>query len=500
MVQLKTPGVYINEVNAFPNSVVEVATAAPVFVGYTETATAGSTDLTGKPFRLSSIGEYITFFGAGPTPRFTRTVDDNGAHVTTQDPTTQFNLFDGVRLYFNNGGGPCWIMSVGDYDTAPKSATHFDDTVWTALEAEPEPTMVVIPDAVLMPDPAAYKAVCNAALAHCIKMQNRVAILDIYNGFRARNDPAGDPIADPKIGFRSLIQADQMSFGVAYYPWLHTSMHQANEVTYLTLTDAARQALSQDVTAEIAATYPDEASEIRKTLDAQVQAMTGDDTSADTVQTAHTALNSFSHTYKAAMGDILKAWNLMPPAAAIAGVYARTDSQIGVWKAPANTGIASVFSPAVEISNSDQEDLNMPLDGKAINAIRSFPGRGLLVWGARTLDGNSQDWRYINVRRTLIMLEQSIKLAISAFVFDPNDARTWTSVRAMIDNFLTNQWKAGALVGATPDQAFRVEIGLGTTMTPQDILDGYMNVAVQVAVTRPAEFIVLTFRQEMQSS
>ena len=127
-------------------------------------------------------------------------------------------------------------------------------------------------------------------------------------------------------------------------------------------------------------------------------------------------------------------------------------------------------------------------------------GRGVLVWGARTLDGNSQDWRYINVRRTLIMLEQSIYYAAQAYVFAPNDAGTWQTVKTMIENFLNNQWKAGALAGTKPGDAYDVSVGLGSTMTGNDILDGYMRVTVRVAPVRPAEFIVITFQQKMQSS
>jgi phage tail sheath protein FI len=159
-----------------------------------------------------------------------------------------------------------------------------------------------------------------------------------------------------------------------------------------------------------------------------------------------------------------------------------------------------VFAPAVNITHDEQEDLNIPLNGKSINAIRSFPGRGVLIWGARTLDGNSQDWRYINVRRTLIMLEQSIKMAAQAFVFEPNSAATWVTVKNTIGNYLTNKWKEGALVGAAPIEAFSVDVGLGTTMTADDILDGSMLVTVKVAVVRPAEFIVITFQQKMQTS
>jgi phage tail sheath protein FI len=171
-----------------------------------------------------------------------------------------------------------------------------------------------------------------------------------------------------------------------------------------------------------------------------------------------------------------------------------------VQKAPANTGIASVVGPVVDINHDEQEDLNVPLNGMAVNAIRTMPGKGMLIWGARTLDGNSQDWRYVNVRRTMIMLEQSIKTAAEAYVFEPNNALTWSTVKSMIENFLTNQWKAGVLMGSKPEDAFSVDVGLGSTMTGNDVLDGYMRVSVKVCVVRPAEFIVITFQQLMPTS
>ncbi|MGH9561711.1 MAG: phage tail sheath family protein, partial [Terracidiphilus sp.] len=214
----------------------------------------------------------------------------------------------------------------------------------------------------------------------------------------------------------------------------------------------------------------------------------------------HRALWQVSPLYKSVMGQIKDVLNVQPTSAAMSGVYARIDGQLGVFKAPANTGMLSVLSPCVNISSEEQEDLNSPLDGKAVNAIRAFVGRGVLIWGARTLDGNSQDWRYINVRRTIIMLEQSVKFASLAYVFEPNNASTWVTVRNMISNFLTNQWKAGALVGAKPEEAYSVDVGLGSTMTGDDILNGYMRVTVKVALVRPAEFIVLTFQQQMQTS
>ncbi len=192
--------------------------------------------------------------------------------------------------------------------------------------------------------------------------------------------------------------------------------------------------------------------------------------------------------------------NLLPPSAGMAGIYSSVDNSRGVWKAPANVSMNAVISPSVEITHAEQEDLNVTTAGKSINAIRTFIGEGTLVWGARTLDGNSLDWRYINVRRTMIMLEESIKLATKAYVFEPNVKNTWVTIKSMISNFLTGIWKRGGLAGASPEDAFGVFVGLGETMTPEDILEGRLNVTVLVAISRPAEFIEITFQQQLQKS
>lgn len=125
-----------------------------------------------------------------------------------------------------------------------------------------------------------------------------------------------------------------------------------------------------------------------------------------------------------------------------------------MWKAPANVSITSIIGPAVKIDNKEQEQLNVHFTGKSVNAIRSFTGKGTLVWGARTLAGNDNEWRYIPVRRFFVMVEESVKKATEPFVFENNDANTWIKVKVMIENFLTLQWRAGALQGAKPEDAF----------------------------------------------
>jgi hypothetical protein len=239
--------------------------------------------------------------------------------------------------------------------------------------------------------------------------------------------------------------------------------------------------------------------EIEAEID-KMDAFEDDPDAARKINTAHQIIRGVSGVYKDLMKEIREQRNLLPAAPAMAGVYTMVDNSRGVWKAPANVGLNSVIAPSVSITNEEQEDLNVTLTGKSVNAIRSFVGEGVKVWGARTLDGNSQDWRYINVRRTLIFIEQSVKAAAKAYVFEPNDSNTWLLLKGMLNNFLINLWKQGALAGSSPGEAYNVQVGLGATMTPVDILDGIMRINVKVAITRPAEFIVITFQQKMQES
>ncbi len=213
------------------------------------------------------------------------------------------------------------------------------------------------------------------------------------------------------------------------------------------------------------------------------------------------ALRIASRDYPNICKMVLDMTNLLPASGGMAGVITTIDGQVGVWEAPANTAIVGVVSLPIKLSDSQQGTLNVDsVTGKSINAIRFFNGIGILVWGARTLDGNSNDWRYLSVRRTMTFLEQSCKLAAQAYVFQPNDKNTWDAVKAMIGSFLTSVWKEGGLQGANAADAFSVDCGLGSPMTGDDLLNGFMNVTVKVAVVHPAEFIVITFQQQMAQS
>jgi uncharacterized protein len=217
--------------------------------------------------------------------------------------------------------------------------------------------------------------------------------------------------------------------------------------------------------------------------------------------TLESALLESFPLYKTIIQGLNDSATEMPPSGAVVGVYAATDRDRGVWKAPANVSLASVVGPNTVFTASQLDALNIDVNaGKSINAIRSFVGKGTLIWGARTLAGNDNEWRYVPVRRFFNTVEESIKKSTYWAVFEPNNGNTWVKVKGMIENYLTNKWKEGALVGAKPDEAFFVRIGLGTTMSAQDILEGYMKVEIGMAVVRPAEFIVLKFSHKLQQS
>jgi len=490
--QYATPGVYIEEKSAFSNSVVAVATAVPAFVGYTQKAMAGKRDLTNTPMRISSMVEFLSMFGGAPTTTFSLEADGDN-YTISPDEGTNYMLFRSMQLFYANGGGACYIVSVGDYSGGIKAAelvgTETGGGV-TALLKEQEPTMLVIPDAVLLED-GDCSSVQQAMLKHCgADTRSRFAILDVHNGHEARTLLDDDVVN----GARGAFGNNFLDFGAAYYPWLNCTVVSADDLSYKNISnaDALVDLLNSEVDDNVSAGFVKE--EKGDLIKEEIAKVSDDDADLYTVDNL---IKAVSPIYNDIIGQMKSQLNVLPPSGAIAGIYAMVDSSVGVFKAPANVSVSSVTSPTVNITAEEQEDLNLPLNGKAINAIRPFVGKGTLVWGARTLDGNSGDWRYINVRRTMIMLEQSVKFACEPYVFRPNDVNTWINVRAMIANFLRNQWQQGALVGGSESEAYSVECGLGTTMTPQDILDGYMKVTVKVAISRPAEFIVITFQQKM---
>ena len=474
-----TPGVYIEEISTLPASVAAVETAIPAFIGHTDKATKNGEDVRGVPTRITSMLEYESIFGKANPEAITITITDTYGGPPTKltertisaaltSSASVYKMYYSLRMFFDNGGGPCYIISVNDFTAGPSVGDPTDSTSLlgglAALEKVDEPTLILFPDDLSL---ANAGQVYEQSLAQCEKLQDRFVIMDV------KEEGAG-PITDAD-NFRGSFGISDLKYGAAYYPKLKSALNYGFDNSSITVA----QSSSYEGTETPAPATPTDAN--GQTLD-------------------WIAMNDPS-LHRAILAEIAKLYVTLPPSGAIAGIYARVDSQRGVWKAPANVSVRSIIGPSIKVTNEQQGSLNVDAaSGKSINVIRSFTGKGTLVWGARTLAGNDNEWRYVPVRRLFIFIEESVKKATEFVVFEPNDANTWLRVKTMIENFLSKLWRDGALAGAKPEDAFFVRVGLGSTMTAQDILEGRMNVEIGLAAVRPAEFIILKFSHKLQES
>jgi phage tail sheath protein FI len=488
VLKLSTPGVYVQEIPSIPPSVAEVETAIPAFIGYTEKAdriAAGDLKLVAN--KINNLSEYVQFYGGPAVEKddsIAITVKDHGSNnydILFKDDATKkskYNLYYSVKHFYDNGGGTCYIVSVDTYAGAGgnvKKEDFVDDNKGLSVVKEiDEVTILVIPEAANIDQTdggAQYTAVVQKMIEQAAELKDRFALIDPYKVTpKDSTDPNGDIDADVKI-IRDATKGPTFDrYAAAYYPTLVTNYGFKYDFDNLKVT-----------------TY---------TPDPGVpdQALGG-------VKMSDAKIGAGSILYSKIKNELARQYVTLPPSGAMAGVYTTVDTTKGVWKAPANESISSVVRPYIDISSREQENLNVdPSAGKSINIIRTFPGYGVLVWGARTLNGNDNEWRYISVRRFFNMVEESIKKSIQWAVFEPNTVDTWIRVRGMIENYLSLKWREGALAGAKPEQAYYVKVGLPATMTSLDVLEGRMIVEIGMAVARPAEFIVLKFIQLMQQS
>ncbi|MEL6588794.1 MAG: phage tail sheath C-terminal domain-containing protein [Bacteroidota bacterium] len=467
----KTPGVYIQEIPSFPPSVAAVETAIPVFIGYTERAEdANGNSLVMKARKISSLLNYESIYG--------RSQDETGISVDVRENAdgtdldlirvgitgrSPFRMHYAMQLFFANGGGDCYVVSTGIQSNTPL-LQRGDLSAGLAVSSNvDEVTLITFPDAPALGEGDFYGLYVEA-LIECERLQDRFTIIDV------RVDDSTNPETDASNYINFNVDAlrasvsgteDQLKYGAVYFPNLMTTLDYQ-------FSDAG----------------------------VQINQEGGDGSLSGTFAELKDKRNDY---YFKVLAKLQEFPVEMTPSAAMAGLYAETDQTRGVWKAPANINVRTAIETVVRIDDRQQEGLNVHVEaGKSVNAIRPFTGRGpAMVWGARTLAGNSNDWRYVSVRRFFNMVEESVKKATTQFVFEPNDANTWTRVKSMISNFLVLQWRAGALMGSTPEQAFFVNVGLNDTMSQTDILEGRMIIEIGMAVVRPAEFIILKFSHKM---
>jgi len=565
----------VEELAKFPPSVAQVETAIPAFIGYTADGPKN------KPTRISSMLEYETLFGKANPETFAVAFKD-GVATATQTMVSDFKMYYAMQMYFANGGGPCYIVSVGNYsdEVTVGNSTTAGTLIYglDLLKKEDEPTLIVFPDLQSLVPSATDIAAANVAadvaednedVANIAKDAAAAVVVAANDGTDVQTVVAAAVAkvsSYPVTDANNLIQVAANKAAKAVADAAQAAGNAAN-ATVASVKSAAQVAAAvfaavlttAESTAQAASNYAQAISNVSSTDISTVYSLynsalnqaelmkdrfvimdvLGDDDVAFRSKVISTGLkygaayhpklktvlsynfndadvlvtgtfgianlaglkSTNSELYSQAKKAIESKRVVMAPSSAMAGVYAKVDSTSGVWKSPANLGLNFVEGPTVKISDREQDALNVDATaGKSINAIRTFTGKGTLVWGARTLDGNSNEWRYVSVRRFFNMVEESVKKATERFVFEPNTANTWIRVQTMIENFLNQQWQDGALAGSKPEEAYYVSVGLHKTMSAQDILEGRMIIEVGMAAVRPAEFIVLRFSHKLQES
>lgn len=335
----QTPGVYVEEVSTLPPSIAGVSTAIPAFIGATSMTSYNGIDLKNNPIRISSMLQYEQIFG-GPAnlENLSVNVDTivNPAKVTLKvenntvvDFTPNFYMWYALKMYFFNGGGPCYIVSIGAYGNNYNIAEFRIGL--DSLKKIDEVTLVVAADGLNLG--SELYNFHKDTLKFCSELGDRFAILDVLNEGELNSD-----LSD----FRDGIGINDLKFGAAYYPNLSTSL----SISY------------------------DEG-------EVNVEVLSSEGTETTTLAALKTSNNQ---VYNSIVNQINSTNVIMPPSSSIAGVYCNVDNTSGVWKAPANLSLNNVMKPTYQIDNSEQAEMNVTTTGKSVNAIRSFTGKGILVW------------------------------------------------------------------------------------------------------------------------
>jgi|TARA_B110000259_G_scaffold34897_1_gene38951 phage tail sheath protein FI len=513
---IKTPGKYIDDLSAFSKSVVPVATAIPAFIGYTPRAEYKGVSCSNQPVKITSLDDFESFFllekqpGKSSvqqySPQFYFEKSRNGtltingeAYQIKADPNSIYYLYNAIKLFYQNGGGTAYVVSIGGYGGLSGSAIDVTEhqvntnvelselqAGLATLKSTEDVTMYVCPEATLL-SVNENGTLMESMLLQASNMQTAICIFDLIGG----KNPTQTKYQQSVDQFKSKVGNEGLDYGTAYFPFVNTTLTSSYELDYTNFFGGDTAKL--EVIVNPSDTPNNALTQLFKDI-------TNPTTRLSPIQ-INNALINVSPDYKLMVKAALNEVNTLPASSGMAGVMATIDNTEGVWKAPANTSMVGVAKIPFELTDEEQNYLNVDaVSGKSINALRLFNGVGVMIWGARTLDGNSNDWKYLWVRRTMTFIEQSLKVATKSYIFEPNEANTWRSVKSMLESFLTSIWKEGALQGSKAADAFEVSIGLGSTMTADDILNGIIRVSVKVAVTHPAEFIMTTFEQEQAKS
>lgn len=509
MPEYLSPGVYMEEIDRGTRPIEAAGTAVAAFVGFTEKAQDPQSDeaessLLNKPTLVTNWNQYVQKFGGFMSDAY---------------------LPDAVYGYFQNGGGRCYVISVKTLGKSadPQLATPAtaklpageekagDALEITAKEGGPsgnaievevrsgeEDTFTLVIQGTHGPPEIFDGLIAGKGDNNVATVVNQKSELVTVKVVKASvtPKPGSYQLAGGEIKTVPLTIADYK--GDAAERTSIGALEAVDEVTMLAAPDLMSSYQNEEldlegVQAVQRAMY--EFCERNKYCFAILDAPP--DLSPQAAQEWRMSAN-YDTQYAALYYPWIKvadmsgsngAMRLVPPSGYIAGIYARSDAERGVHKAPANEVVSGANGLAVQVTRGEQDVLN-PI---GVNCIRSFPGRGIRVWGARTLSSDPA-WRYVNVRRLFNMVEESIERGTQWVVFEPNDPDLWARVRRDVRAFLKVVWRSGALFGATASEAFYVKCDEETN--PQETRDlGQLIIEIGIAPVKPAEFVIFRISQ-----
>src|SRR5687768_1229956 len=499
-----TPGVYVEEVPSTSKPIEGVGTSIAAFVGL---APGGPVN---TPMRISNWTQFAKIFGDPNEP-------DNGPFMEGA------YLAHSVYGFFQNGGGLCWVVRVGAGDgAAARPQAALPAAADKSIEAFHAEALKGVDGAVkveLTEEPAAgegaeptYKLVVDAGTAGkeeyeglTLKKgrQNLATKVNAGSKFIKITETGGLPDSRPAAGTYALsppstwaddVKATDFEGDVARRKGMG-GLAAVDEVTMVCMPDAMTLAASgddaqlRDLQGKLIA-HCEGAGDRMAIIDAPPNLLPQ--------EILEWRMNTAGYDSKFAtlyypwievMDPLTNQPMLVPPSGHVAGVWCRTDASRGVHKAPANEVVMGVNGLGFQVTQAEQGGLNKV----GINCIRSFPGRGIRIWGARTLSSDPE-WRYINVRRLFNYIAESIMEGTQWSVFEPNDEKLWIQLRIAVSNFLTRTWSEGALFGSTPAEAFFVKCD-SETNPPEVIEAGQVICEIGIAPVKPAEFVVFRLSQ-----
>lgn len=520
----KSPGVYIEELNALSLGIQSSPTAVPVFVGHFDDAYSPTNSPPVQCVRIDSWLSFTQLFKSDASHTFSISVTDSNNKLRLGG--TQVGAAS-VRSFFENGGGACYVLPINDFTSA-----HVD-AIGPAIELCPDITLLCWCEHRNGEDDQKVVSALDNLLGKSLSggMQSRFLLTD--------GVLKSDLISAPNV--------TNKQHAAAYFPALLTTYRYVADINNVPV---------KGITGIGAGAQPTSIPELRIACEALNREMIGkgeklvravDDVIAkggekgllslleglknqvvkgeqpkaiDFSPEPFKALQSPFDEYLKKFKKVNEARTLLQAivalantsvvlraSVAMAGIYARVDRDRGVWKAPANvelSGVADLVAVSVKSNNKQVTSIriddvyNDKLVNARVNAVRAFTGRGHMVWGARTMaEPTDMNWLYVPVRRLFSTVERDVQDALRAVVFEPNSQPTWVSVHLAISQYLNRLWRQGALAGATPAESFFVRVGLNETMTADDVKQGRLIVRVGLAAVRPAEFIVLQLTQDI---